>query len=89
MMKTTTKRNLRKLFEDYFEFEHDESQVYLVGHFAKMFKVSNQTARYHLIKHVDKGVLCMITYKGNVYYASRKHYESLKDFEKIKVLKVV
>ena len=51
------------------EWEVDEA--YTISTIAERFGIDIRLARYYLMRQVDKGVLCQITWEGSTYYAWR------------------
>ena len=46
-------------------------EMYTITSMSEEFGIDIRLARYYLMKFVDKGVLCQITWDGNTYYALR------------------
>ncbi len=45
--------------------------VYTIGDLAGMFEIDIRLARYHLMKNVDRGILCQIKWEKNTYYLKK------------------
>jgi ribosomal protein S25 len=46
-------------------------EAYTISSVSEYFGIDIRLARYYLMKFVDKGILCQITWDGNTYYALR------------------
>lgn len=46
-------------------------EAHTISSVAERFQIDIRSARYYLMKYVDKGILCQITWEGNTYYAWR------------------
>ena len=46
-------------------------ECYTITGVSEEFGIDIRLARYYLMKFVDKGVLCQVTWEGNTYYALR------------------
>jgi hypothetical protein len=51
--------------------EWDLDEAHTISTIAELFVIDIRLARYYLMKLVDKGLLCQITWEGNTYYAHR------------------
>ena len=60
-------------------------ECYTLTGIAEMFGIDIRNARYYLMKFVDKGHLCQITWEGNTYYALRCWKDPFKELG-VKVL---
>jgi len=77
--------DLHKNFKDYVESKWNEDEVYVQGDFTYLFGIDSRHARYHLLKLVEAGVLCSVSYKGRVYYMKRQHRNVFRQLEYIGV----
>ena len=49
----------------------DLDEAHTITTIADIFGIDIRVARYYLMKHVDRGDLCQITWEGSTYYAWR------------------
>lgn len=72
--------NLYKSFKDFVEEKWGENDVHSQGDFVHLFSIDSRHSRYYLLKLVEEGVLCKVTYGGRVYYMKRRHQDVFKQF---------
>lgn len=46
-------------------------ECYTITSVSEYFGIDIRLARYYLMKFVDKGILCQVTWEDNTYYAQR------------------
>ena len=80
-----SENELYQNFKQFVTERWEEDHVHAQGDFTPLFSIDSRHCRYHLVKMVEEGLLCSVSYKNRVYYVKPQNAQIFRQFKHIGV----